>query len=142
MPASSDSSVTRTSFSASAEGGSPTKTVTAESAWKLSQIAPKSSESRSPSLRTRFGEGRPGTISSFPRGPRRRAPRRWYRRRSAPPGASSPPRGWTCRRSLVRVQQVRQRLDRAVEHDLLGGFGVDVAQEPALPEGQDERRRR
>src|SRR5581483_9916094 len=59
IPASSASSVTRTSFSASEDGGSPTNTVTAESAWNPSQIAPKSSESRSPSRSTRFSEGMP-----------------------------------------------------------------------------------
>jgi hypothetical protein len=53
IPASSESSVTRISFSASAEGGSPTNTVTAESPWYPSQIAPKSRDRRSPWARAR-----------------------------------------------------------------------------------------
>jgi hypothetical protein len=39
--------------------------VTAESPWYPSQIAPKSSESTSPSVTTRLREGIPWTISSF-----------------------------------------------------------------------------
>ena len=42
----------------------PTKTVTAESAWKPSQIAPKSSERTSPSFSFRLAEGIPWTISA------------------------------------------------------------------------------
>src|SRR5689334_13017607 len=65
IPASRDSSVTRTSFSASADGGSPTNTVSALSEWNPSQIAPKSSDSTSPSARTRCGDGIPCTTSSL-----------------------------------------------------------------------------
>src|SRR3546814_10469137 len=42
----------------SAERGSPTMTVTAESPWNPSQSAPKSSFSRSPSSTERSAEGR------------------------------------------------------------------------------------
>ena len=55
--------MTRTSLSASADAGSPTMTVTAESPWNPSQIAPKSSFSRSPSATLRSFEGIPWTIS-------------------------------------------------------------------------------
>ena len=55
--------MTRTSLSASADAGSPTMTVTAESPWNPSQIAPKSSFSRSPSATVRSFEGIPCTIS-------------------------------------------------------------------------------
>ena len=54
-----------TSFSASADGGSPTNIVSAESEWNPSQIAPKSKERMSPSDRTRVGEGMPCTTSSL-----------------------------------------------------------------------------
>ena len=66
MAASSASSVTRTSLSASGEGGwSPTITVTAESPWKPSQMAPQSSDSTSPAFSTRVFDGMPCTISSL-----------------------------------------------------------------------------
>src|SRR6185436_11101563 len=45
--------------------GPPTTTVTAESEWNPSQIAPKSSFRRSPSFATRFGDGIPWTISEL-----------------------------------------------------------------------------
>ena len=63
MPASSDSSVTRTSFSASSEGAPATKTLTAESAWYPSHTAPTSSFSTSPGASVRFGLGIPWTTS-------------------------------------------------------------------------------
>ena len=66
IAASSAASVVFTSRSASALGAiPPTKTVTAESEWNPCQIAPKSSESRSPSWSRREADGIPCTISSF-----------------------------------------------------------------------------
>ena len=66
IAASSASSVTRTSLSASGvDGSSPTITVTAESPWKPSQMAPQSSERTSPVLSTRSRDGMPWTISSL-----------------------------------------------------------------------------
>ena len=66
IAASSASSVTRTSLSASGDGGSsPTITVTAESPWKPSQMAPQSSDRTSPVFSTRWLDGMPWTISSL-----------------------------------------------------------------------------
>ena len=64
IAACSAASVSRTSRAASSLGGSPTNTVTALSAWKPSQIAPKSSATTSPSASTRSSAGMPWTISS------------------------------------------------------------------------------
>jgi hypothetical protein len=65
IAASSAASVVFTSRSASALGAIPTNTVTAASAWNPSQIAPKSSDSSSPSSSRRSVDGIPCTISSF-----------------------------------------------------------------------------
>ena len=66
IAASSAASVALTSRSASADGATPpTNTVTAESEWNPSQIAPKSSDRRSPSFTTRVRDGIPWTISWF-----------------------------------------------------------------------------
>src|SRR5439155_5238677 len=66
IAASSAPSVVFTSRSASALGAiPPTNTVTAESEWNPCQMAPKSSDSRSPSSSRRAVEGIPCTISSF-----------------------------------------------------------------------------
>ena len=66
IAASRAASVVLTRRSASPFGAMPpTKTVTAESEWNPSQIAPKSSESTSASSRTRFFDGIPWTISAL-----------------------------------------------------------------------------
>ena len=62
-PAQRARSVASISFEASGDG-SPTGTVTAESAWKPSTTAPTSSFTRSPSFSARV-PGMPCTISSF-----------------------------------------------------------------------------